>query len=262
MVKGKKCKKYYIYRAYSLKGKYTYIGTSTTTKYKDKKVKLQNKYYYKIKALNGNKYKASNLSKAKSINFKFEGKLIMPNEITIYTDCFTYIPVGKGNSKEHIVINNKIDGLYTMESVTQEKPGDNISDLVLQYDGPISEDIVFNAKVCYYKYPWIDKYVLIRIKDSSKVPAYKQNSAVPDFGAYTGIKAYSTDNNGKVVKYKLSTTQYFDYLDLLKKRGFKEYKKEETDRGKCTYYRAPNGASLSFLIEYIDFDNTEITITL
>lgn len=260
--KVKNVRNYYVYRSSTSNGKYTYIGASSTTKYQDKNVKFNKTYYYKIKAVNSGKYKASNLSKARSIKFIFDGKITAPNEITIYTDCFTYIPVGKGNSKEHIVLRNDIKGLYTMESVIQTKPGNNISNLVLEYDGPISEDIVFNAKICYYKYQWIDKTVLVRIKDSSKVPGYKANTNIPDYGIYSGVKASSTEDNGETITYKISNTQYFDYLKLLEKRGFKKFKDESITQGRCIYYIAPNGSSVMILIKDIDFNNVEMVVLL
>ncbi len=66
-------KEYAIYRASSKKGAYEFVGTTTKTKYKDKKLTSKKTYYYKVKAVSTNSLGAdsySAFSKVKSVKAK------------------------------------------------------------------------------------------------------------------------------------------------------------------------------------------------
>ena len=60
--------KYYIYRAEKKNGKYQKIGSTTKTYYKDRDIKYEKNYYYKVKAIAKKSKYNSNLSKYKKGN--------------------------------------------------------------------------------------------------------------------------------------------------------------------------------------------------
>lgn len=161
--KMKHAKSYGIYRSGKKKGKYTQIGTVTGSKtsYKDKKVQMGKKYYYKVEAVSGNGKKvSSNIDSVKvgklgntekymagkydfictdsnknineyhikgcysPVKYRMAGGTL---EIHVYLEFVTYVDTGKSNSNKVRIFEKKapfVEGeISASEYITMFKTG-------------------------------------------------------------------------------------------------------------------------------------------